>query len=260
LLQKPEYEISSELNRFKALVEKQGQWEILRELDRFEALKNKDNKKLCQLYFGSPLVSYRNFIESELQWKAPESFVYELGRKSKGRVHYEVASGFLKNWEHKKLKCSKLFLKIIRSLSLDLYNPITVGNLFELLYAKEYFDPEHSTHKTYQVMTRFQEWIRKNKLALQIDSTPLGYRWGKNTELTLYFTKTNQSDLFTNDLQLMLTKLKTTYGTQKFSTESFMDDFKVSRRTANRNLKPLTDAGLLAVFGKGKSTTYQLKT
>ena len=258
ILLKPEYLSSEALAQFKTQVENQGQWEILRELDRFEAIKNKDQKKLCKLYFGSPSINYKKFVETEFNWQSPDSFQYEIGNQSKGRVHFEVSTGFIKNSNHQKIKCSKLFLKIIHSLSLDLYKPITVGNLFEMIYNKEHFDPDHSTHKTYQVMARFQSWARKNKLALNPQVTPLGYKWGKQTELSLYFTKSQKSELFTDEISQMTLKIKQAFTDQKFSTEDFMTEFKVSRRTANRSLKILKEAQKISMGGRGRATKYRL--
>jgi hypothetical protein len=142
---------------------------------------------------------------------------------------------------------------------MDLYKPTPVGTLFELIYQKEYFDPDYSKRKAYQVITRFHQWSEKLDPKFCVLSTPLGYQLSEESPLVLQFIKDQTVGNFSDKTEIYLQKIKSNFPNTTFTAEDLEKLLFLSRRSVNRVLKQLEGTKNLVTVGKGRSTKYRLK-
>jgi hypothetical protein len=256
---RPDYLQSAQMIEFKKRVIEIGHWEILRELDRFTAKLTSNEALICKLFFGSPQLGYRRLLEREFHWIAPSQFLYTISKSQSSRLIFEGATGDLYDPELKKIPVSKLFSRLMQALSLDLYKPTPIGTLFELIYQKEYFDPDYSRRKAYQVVARFHAWSKSIDSQFTILSNPLGYSWSSECPLTLKFNKTQPLDRFFEKPEVFFQKIKSKFSQDTFTAEDIESLLELSRRSINRVLKQLEAAKLISCVGKGRSTKYRVR-
>lgn len=237
---------------------KMGLWESVRECDFYFAKFHKDKELLHFVFFGTPHDSYRNNFMTKLErpLDVPESFVFSLSSEPRRFVSgsvFDVSTLCINDQEKPLAKPGSLFDKLIHALTSDFYRPQRLGSLFTHLYPDEYYDPLHSPDRIHQVMKRFRQWIHKNKLPLDVDSSEGTYRL--QTKTGIFLKKPIHMQQKTND-ELLLERLHREWGDQPFSLKQAQHLLEISQTKTFYLIQPEIGKKLVRT-GNGPATKYR---
>lgn len=252
-------DVKNKIAEVKKMAFDRRNWETLRDLDLHEGLITKDAQKLNQVYFGSPLPSFR----SRLRQIFPDDF--QLQEKfiltNSGNQNLNSSTRILdvlaveENIDFK-IKPSMLVGKSLQTILQDWYRPVRVGTYFASLFPNQYFDPNTSMDRLSKVNRRLRYWLSANQIPLQITQSQNMFT-AKLTEenYQLLFRKNNK---VMNALQLDILKLQRKFGTRPFTNQQAAQLLNISDRQQRRRIKQAIEAGQIHVIGHGSERKYKV--
>lgn len=228
-------------------------WETIRECDRMLAELTRDHQLFGKVYIGTPYESFRaKLLDRCRSWTdVPQAYI--VGDAAAPVL--DLQTGHLSGAKEE-LKAGQVLHRCLSLLFRDFYRPVTVGQLFADLFPNQYFDPNSSVNRVYNVMRRVRNWAKANDLPLTIESDDHAYSvkpWEKGLGVCA------QAQSFNADLEIdgRLMKVRSQIRGGPFTSDDVAAALKVSRSSAVRLLNRAVEAGVLSRTGTHRATTYK---
>ncbi len=142
-------------------------WETYRDCEFYEALARRDQDLFLKVYYGTPYASFRSRVQKIFQ---PN---FSLDKRITWTLNPENISSrpslALKSDLFQKLEDKPLLEKLFSLLCQDFYRPLALGSLVSKLYPDEYFNPDSSPQKAWQIVDRLRTWFHEQSLPLDIE-------------------------------------------------------------------------------------------
>lgn len=228
-------------------------WETIRECDRMRAELIRDPDLLARVYAGSPYESFRAKLKERCGGWAEMPQAYLLG-DAQGAV-LDLQTGHLTG-AREELKPGQVIHRCLSLVFRDFYRPITVGQLFADLFPNQYFDPQSSTNRVYNVIRRVRSWAEANGLPLNFEASDHAYTmspWDKGFGVLLSL-RGRDADL---EIEGRLTRIRSQVGLNSFTSDDVAVVLGVSRSSAVRLLNRAVEAGALSRQGTHRATLYR---
>jgi hypothetical protein len=164
------------LHKVKAVATQKKVWEVTRACDLYEAVYTQNEELLLKIYFGTPFPEFRKHLLKLYKTKVviPEYYDWIPGKEPKNKkAYFDVAEGtdITTNITANK---GKLTHKLIQLFASDFYRPFKVEAVFAHIFSDEIYNYEHSNHKIYEGISRARDWLKKNKVPLEIANSSRG--------------------------------------------------------------------------------------
>ncbi|MCB0420722.1 MAG: tetratricopeptide repeat protein [Bdellovibrionales bacterium] len=233
-------------------------WETLRELDLYLA-KYSDNKSLLEkVIFGTPYESYKkhalNLCGFSRIWINEFQWIDKNKNLDKIKLKYDTKLSSFAGSQNVHIKAGSIFHILIRSLSRDLYRPLSVGNLFEKVYENEFYNPETSPGKIYQNVLRLRTFLNENRIPIEIAESSGFYSILEPTEMAIVLHYDYVDMDKPEKMQLVL---RDKFKINEFTASEAAHLLNTSKRNIQRTLRPALDSGKVIKMGSGKSIKYK---
>ena len=237
---------------------KMGHWETLRECDLFQGTLLEDQELLAKVYFASPYAGYRRRLFSQLQFpmKLSEEYQWNFGNSGKPRAILEVATGIRRD-KRAAPKLPPTLQSLLVAVSEDLYRPSRLASLHATLYPDENFYPHSSPARMHQILRRFRQWLRSERIPLSIDEEDGAYFVRARAPIWLVLRRATTA---VNDAQGLESRLQSRFPEAFFNVRDVVAGLGVSRRSAQRLLQEASEKGRVEVQGAGPATRYRIRS
>ena len=247
------------LHKIRAASILRGDSETCRECDLREAILSQNLDLFVRVYAGTPFSAYRkrmfrlwtpmSSLPQTLRWTPPGSLVghgeldLQLGRTNTG---IEVKPGQSTH-------------RLLWAMSLDFYRHSSVGSLFHVLFADQYFDPETSRDRVQAIIYRSREWLQQNKitLSIQMRHANIGGQYylesSPNFGLRVFCERGHAPP--TNE-EVMLSRIETTWSQNKFTASEACKKLGLSLGTVVSILNWGQERNLVQKIGQRRQTQY----
>lgn len=230
-------------------------WNTVRECDLFEALALDDQNLLRKVIMGTPSETYRHrarkFSGATIVFRG--KFEFYLGSQTEHQ--FAVFDPHQRTSEGDALFKKPLLYTLFQALIADLYQPQTLGMLFQVLYANEKFNPFTSPARVLQLLRRLNDWFATNKLPLEVEFVKSEFKLSSTQKIRIQVTRGGQK----NAQKAQLSEIKNFYRAQNFSIQDLCRDFEISKATAERLLRKANDLGVLAKDRKPWGVAYRFQ-
>ncbi len=220
-------------------------FETLRDLDYWQGTISNDSTLLNKVYYRTPYTSFKNRIKDNSisdswSWKRETTqSIFELFGKQLP-ISNELTS--------------QLFCHLIS----DGYKPMTLGSIHAKLFGDEFYNPDSSPDRIYQIISRLNKKLLKE----------FGYKIEKKNNLYLidlnnikdfnYSINKKQTHLLTNPKAILPSQLQFIFSNSNFTAKELSLKFNITQRTANRWILDLTNSNNVLKIGKGRNTKYKV--
>ena len=236
------------LVELKQSAEENYHWETLRECDFYISVFSKNKNLFEQVYFGTPYESYRKMMVEKWVAAKPksESFIWNKGQSQvlqihKGKINEELV-----------FRDGELISRLLSFLFSDFYVPKRVASIFSFLHPEEYFDPNTSPTRVYQLVKRLKQHLKKHKINIEVHSRSGAYHCSLPLNLSIDFSgQVNQSIEMAYLEKLQLNNIV------EFKSKDLQSLFSCSRATVTRFLRWGTSQGFFQKCGSGPSQFYK---
>ncbi|MCB0367204.1 MAG: hypothetical protein H6624_05835 [Bdellovibrionaceae bacterium] len=154
-------------------------WESVRDFDFYLATLGGDEELFLRVYFGTPHAIYREHIlaKTKGRWQLPDNYrVQPIAGDCTSFPVWDLVEGKLVGGSKpRRVKPGQLFHRSLGLLGQDLYHPKPMATLFAELFPGEYFNPNTSPDRVYQVIRRLKAWLSRSKMGIAIGSRHGGY-------------------------------------------------------------------------------------
>lgn len=234
--------------------ERIGAWEWARSCVVFTGEFCGDHKLLRQAWFGSPYRALRARIESRIG-EIGQNDSFDWPNAKKGAIVLDVASGHAHNrgW----LRSNGLPHRILTALCSDLYRPLSIVELHELVYPGEHYLGEASADRVHKGIKRLRQWFEQHGLEIEVRSRQGGFQIVAARPVVLRLTTSSEQTMKPALLSWVNQILASRHGLP-ISVGLAARACAISRRSAQRRLADAVASGLLERSGFGPATRYQL--
>ncbi len=256
--------------------------ELLRKLDILRAVVLSDENALQRVWFGSPFVGVRQFLQFLLgAAKVPSQPSYWISPKvhaassvsinAESLQTFDLVRGTFKSdyQEVPVLKAGQTADLVLRCLASDLYRTIPLEEIFAALYPNEVYLPMKSDMRVHAQVSRSRRLLKKAGVPIDLvqDQTDRGYRLQFQSEQiqlrlpnparTLGEARGSRT---TARVEYEILQLKSVIARADsgFSATDAAQVWNVSPRTANSRIHEALQSRLLEKFGNGPRTRYRL--
>ncbi|MCC7440931.1 MAG: hypothetical protein IT285_04825 [Bdellovibrionales bacterium] len=244
-------------------------WEESRAVALHEARIRKNRDLLLRLYFGSPFPELRRALLQELggEENIPVHFDWYLSTRplkpGEARYSVDVVSGAHSQGEGR-LKTGQLLQRLLEAMGSDPFRRFRIGDLFDLVFPGEYYNPHTAPDRIHQAVMRLRRWFEDQNCPLAVAHED-GFYWLRSEiPITLRVTQVRElaaadAALLTNaELEEFMRQIDERFLGREFGPVDVADQLGLSRRSANRRIQEAVEAGLLERLGGGRSTRYRL--
>jgi tetratricopeptide (TPR) repeat protein len=237
-------ETLNRLEALKARAQVAREWEIVRDCDLHRALTLKDKNLILRVFWGSHFKGYKNrvlrqFGETVIQ----DSFLWS----SHGERTIESAPIL----DLAELAPTTILKKLFFILTRELYQPLRITEIVDLLYPGEYYHPVASPAKLHRLITRARLWLRQNGLPIEIQSYRNAYKIEFQAHCRLRLS---------NKLNLeKKSPLPSITEQGFFSVKDWALEKQISERTARLHIQKFVRQGLIEMQARGPRTRYRIK-
>jgi len=234
-----------------------GHGETVRDLDRFLALQGRDEALFVHVYFGTPYESFRGRLVADADFKVtlPSRYELKLGegqRNPKAKpVWIDVAKGAA-GPDREGLKFNAHLHRLLRELCHDFYQSSSLTALHARVYEGEYFNPISTPSKMHRLIVRFREWLKAEKIPLELLEKRSNYRLVGKSPCSLHLQERSVAP--SNPL---LDELQTKFIDDKFSIKQAVKALSTPTRSTLRLLEKGMAEGRLAREGRASATRYR---
>ena len=248
--------VQSEFDTLRLKAIELGHWATLRECDLLQGVLLNDANLIRKIYVGTPSAYYRRRIQYLWGQKVSGTGKYELQLGSRptssGAVLHFDPLQVLANG--KGLFEKPKLLQLFKALTDDFYQPATIGQLFQLTYPDELFNPESSIARVLQLMRNLNSWFAEQKLPLKVQF--------KKSEFKIISLEMIQiiihRSLVYNNSSGNLNRLKDQFEFREFSAKQAHEFLNISNTTVEKLLKSACEKKLIQKRGSGRGTLYRL--
>lgn len=230
----------------EALAHRYG--EVVRDCDRQVCIYTGNSELFFQVYFGTPFLFYRkNLIRDvSFQIKLPHQWIW-----TPAQIIFPTQTQPVIDVHD--LGLSKKLQTLFIALLSDLYQPLSLGFLFEQIFPNEFFDPKSSTHRINQLLYRLRKELKKRELPIEIIVNKYEYQLISHVRFVLRNAINGISSLSIEYL------LKNIFAERsQITNRDVVLALGVSRRTGHRILKEAKTLGYILKQGSGGATTYHM--
>ena len=242
-----------------------GRWEQARGCDYSEAYVTHELELVTHLVFGTPYSTGRKKILHACGVKAvrlPAHYDWVISDPDPKSLVLDLGTGG-NSLNSKRFKAGDVLLRTLRALCVDFYAPPNVLDLYARVYPGQHFNPSTSPLQIRQSLWRLRQWLRTNRLPLEIHEHNGTYTLRSPVHCTVRVSVAPEATESRGHARLedFLTRIRAKFGEREFSAGETADYLDVSRRSAIEFLNGATTQELgLVRMGAGPSTRYRLKT
>lgn len=224
-------------------------WESLRDCDLYLAAAKRDEALLLQVYVGTPFASYRHrlFVEWGAPVEVPSQYLW--GKQSQV---LDLRDGTFKGRPY--LRPGGLSHRLLLILSADFYRPQQVGGVFSELYPGEYFNPQTSVAKVYEVVRRLRRELAHGRVPLSVRGSTEGYYLELGVGFGLCLSR-REDRVPLEDRRLRLLRERVEDG--DFTNREAAKILRLPPRSTSRLLRGACAEGVIERRGAGVATTYR---
>lgn len=238
------------LRSFQDEARRLGDWESVREADLFVLKIKFDERAFANLYFGTPFPAYRQKILRELGQPIPQGRLLVGEPEAENYLDLETGESTLP----RSLNAGKKIHQVLTVLTRDLYRPMRTGELFSELYPEEYYNPQTSPGRVFQVLQRARKFLQQAGIPAHLRQRN-GYYDIVLTDRFVFRGGFHTTD----NKQVLWSKISSLFKSrQAFSSEAACKALDLSPSSFRRFAKWALDQGLLVRFGAGSGTSYRL--
>lgn len=212
------------------------------------------NPPLVQrVFFGTPYSSFREKIIEVYNPKLRSEYWLHIDSNSEAK---KTEFDYL---QYTDLKIGSIVLKVLKAMTFDFYKRQNKYTLFELVFPNDYLDPSSSFNKIHQALSRTREWLKKQKIPLEIHEENEEYFLVGHASIKIYLNdRVNWSAVSKDEgLYYELELLKKHLKVESFSVNEAMLILGHSNlRKTQRLLKKAIEEEELNKSDKGKNTRY----
>lgn len=238
------------LNEVKKLAREFMHWETLRECDFYEALFSENEVLFQRVYFGTPHETYRERILKRTGERFSLNPKVPLGRlRPEFQHNLDVAWGDFAE-DSEPLKLTTQSRKLLQVLVSDLYRPVSIYEIFQVVFDEPYFNPFSSKDRTYKAIAALKKSLEGHPSKASVTARKgYGYRFRAESQINLIYPH-GQAE---NEGHPLLKKI----SAESFSRKEFCEALGLKDRSGSRQLKALVEEGALQKVGSGAATRYK---
>lgn len=242
----------TQFNQIRASAQSVGDWESLRDCDLQWSLIAQDRELFNRVYFGSPLRGYRQSILKSAPGFSPLPEAYWLTEGDQKPTHWlDLETAMTTNGPG--LPPGSQSHNLLIFLSSDFYNPKSLGELFELLFPEEYYDPVNSPNRVHQALHKLRGQIKMAEIPLEVLSKKNRFSLKPHEGFGIKLKKIRRA--LTRE-EALLYRLKDEFGLNRFNRSQIKAHCGVSDSSADKMIRWGRSKGVLSTLGRGKGTTY----
>jgi hypothetical protein len=242
-----------ELAEVKGLASEMGSWETLREVDLYRGLFEKNEGLVNHVYFGSPHPTYKAHV-SKLASGMNIASTYAWTSPGEGEPRLHDLNSAIVDRPAESFLVKKLLLTLVS----DFYAGFRIGHLFSTLFEGEYFDPQSSPDRVFQLIHRLRGWMKDENWRCKIESERGQYRLRFSPGHGLILRRDLNEDPVRERAGVFELFLRGSFAGQPFTANEVGQRLACSTRSANRRLRELLDEGRVERLGSGKFTRFKL--
>lgn len=243
-------------------------WETVRDCDYHQALARRDQALLNKVFYGSPHQRFRDRVETSAKsWASiPDTYVWQLQEKPSSRIFdlYLASESGGESDGEATLKPGKSLHLALATLSSDFYRPFLIGSLHNAVFRGEYFNPDTSPNRIAFLLHRLREWLKENKIPVQIVTNKAGYMLTSNQPYAFCIRRPSEKTAASkaaSEMQhyhVMLEKVSLDPNAATFSAIEVSKTLDISERSARSFLSWALESHLVEKIGSGPRTRYRL--
>lgn len=245
-------ELAAESEALRKTAQQMSSWETLRELDLYISKFNHNERLANHVYFGSPQTIYRERVRQMIgSVPLKPTYAWVPSPSESSPILYDL--------QHVLSDSSQSFLvkKLLLTLASDYYAGFRSGHLFSQIFEGEFYNPETSPDRVFQLVRRLRRWMKEMNWNCKVMCPRDGYRLhfhdGSGIIAHREWLETSLSEK-TNVLEL---NLRRSLGDREFSSKDVSSLLSCSTRSANRVLRNLRAKGRVLSFGRGRFTRFK---
>lgn len=165
-------------------------WETIRDVDRIRALAFVDEKRLNDVYFGTPYSSYKAHLEKEKPSSIEVQGCYDwkLG-KGEARESLDLSQALRSSSSEPFFKLGMTHHRLFTALCADFYRPLRNATLFSEVFPEERYIPGQSPERVRKAIFRLRNELKRKKLPLVILEEEGTYRLDARVPITITILK-----------------------------------------------------------------------
>lgn len=238
-------------------------WETYRDCEFYAAFAKRDSELFKKVYYGTPYKSFRQRITKLFR---PDFTLTEGGswvlipdeelKKENFERHSEKVIRKLSPSVFHLLEDKPLVEKLFFLLCQDFYRPLAFGSLISQLYPDEYFNPESSPQKAWQIIVRLKEWFKEQDLPLDIQVQDENCRLVAITACEIPLGEIHEAG---GSEERMLARLSQQFSQRPFSSQDVCDYLGISKRQAQKLCQFGLESRALVQTSAGRATKYRFR-
>lgn len=248
-------------HELKALAEVRRQavalkhWNTIRECDLFTAIALNNHDLLKKVIMGTPSELYRQ--------RARKLFGSQI--ISKGTFHLRLGPGpersecarqfdpYQRTSTGDALFSKPLLFTLFQALTIDFYQPQTLGMLFQRIYPSEKFNPFTSPARVLQLLRRLNQWFETNELPLRVDFTKSEFQLTSTEGINVVIVRGDERTA----KNARFSEVKEHFRDAKFTVTELCEKLQISKATAERLLRTALRDGVIRKERKSRGVTYR---
>lgn len=240
-------------------------FETLRDMDYQIALFKPQANSKNLVYFGTPYKSYRLRIIKNLFLKSrpPTVFQFNLFNRLEvsGKPSLSLQTGeFHEEGIH--LKPGQILHRCLQLLLRDLYQPISLGQLFSHLFPNDYFNPLSSPSRIHQSIYRLNHWFKKNNIPLSIHCKNFLFSLTahRNFIISLQNETAKEKNSMESTLKSRMNLACVEFSDRHFTSKKLSVFLRLQQRQTQYLLRQWQKDGCLMMTGTGRSRLYRFNS
>ncbi len=259
--------IFDEINQLRKAATDIRNYEVVREADYLKAIYFKDEKLLEYLYMGTPFNSYKEKIvrnyEKVYQKDFPiwNSYRWALSEAGHGPEIVAAGNDFLnvKNGDNSfsdlSLRPGLLGQRLLSLLTKDFYRPLGLFMVHDELFNENYFSPNSTPRKIYQMIYRLNCWFSEASTPLQIETKNNNFSLLAKQPLALIIGENKMIDI---KLREFSDNIARCFNDAWFSRSEVAIALNLPTRTATKWLGDACKDGFVEKQGAGPKTRFRI--
>ncbi len=274
-------EAKKKLEKLKAWALRLRNWETVRDVDYYISIMNSDLEALRKMAMLTPHQAFKVKIKKHLLHQNgklgpigllydPSGFVLRTSpseKKRKEDLQRHTLNLVHWTWNQRplpSLKKNSSFYLLLSCLTKNPYRNHSLGVLFSEIFPNQVFDPDYSIERLKKIVSRCNQFLKKNGIPIKIKSSKSIYRMEINSEILFvlqYGMNLSPQECFTkNYINLLLDyqKEKPFPSSTLFTNKILRNLWSCSDRQVRRIVHELVEEKWLIVSGSGRGQKYQL--
>lgn len=247
-----------QLRHVRAKAQALGHWNTIRECDLFEAILTENEALIKKIIMGTPSEYYRQrarhyfgkniiflgqyklhlypIVNNQFLKNSPLDFKTQSSADKNSLnnlTDIPIFDPYLSSSYQKSLYRKPMLLALYGALTIDFYQPQTLGTIFELIYPHEKYNPFTSPHRILQLLRRLNKWFTDHNCPLRINFNKNEFKLITTQEIQIVIYRSKKVSSTTQ----ILYELKQSFKDNAFSINDAIEVLKISKSAAERLLK-----------------------